>query len=303
MNDEVVILRYGELSLKSSYVRKFFETMLVRNIKNAFKGENIPVEVRTERGRIYLTKTEIPKSITIMPRVFGIVSFSPAIQTSSNLQDVSMVAHHLTKNVLQKQKSFAIRVTRVGTHPFTSQDVAIQIGNEIVKATQAKVHLNNPDFELFIEIRDKKAYLFTEKIKGVGGLPLGTQGKILACIRSPSSLLAAWYLMHRGCDIVLATDHQSNEKAIDSFLSYWYANAEIFPIDSTSKDFSNLLSRIVSEKKCDAIAMDYTFEKLSESISNLAQLKKNSAVPILTPLISMTKKEIENQCKLRGIPL
>jgi tRNA uracil 4-sulfurtransferase len=303
MNDDIVILRYGELSLKSTYVRKYFETILIRNIKNAFIRENIPVEVRTEWGRIYLTKTEIPKAITILPRIFGIVSFSPAIQETSNLQDISAQAQYLTKDLLNNQKSFAIRVTRVGTHPFTSQDVAVQIGNDIVKATHAKVDLNNPDFKLFIEIRDKKSFLFTEKIKGVGGLPLGTQGKILAIIKDSSSLLAAWYLMRRGCNVVLVNENQSNQESISSFLTFWYTDAEILPIDKTKKEFYHLLSSIVSEKKCNAIAIDYTFEKLSEVISNLVKLKNNSVVPILTPLITMTQKEIENQCTRRGILL
>ncbi len=301
MNDDVIILRYGELSLKSTYVRKYFETILIRNIKNAFARENIPIVIRTERGRIYLTTTDLSKSVKILPRIFGIVSFSPAVQTTSSLQDMSAMSQHITNGILDTQKSFAIRVTRVGTHSFTSQDVAIQIGNDIVHATQAKVDLNNPDFVLFIEIRDQKSFLFTEKIKGVGGLPLGTQGKILTLVKNPSSLLAAWYLMRRGCNIVLVTENQSNEDSIHSFLSHWYADAEILSIDTTSKEFYHRLSGFVSEKKCDAVVTDHTFDKPSESISDLAQLKKNSVVPILTPLIAMNQKEIETQCKDRGI--
>jgi thiamine biosynthesis protein ThiI len=301
MNYDVIILRYGELSLKSTYVRKYFETILIRNIKNAFTKENIPVVVKTERGRIYLATTEIPKSIKILPRIFGIVSFSPAIQTTSALQDMSMIAQHLTKNNLNKQKSFAIRATRIGTHPFTSQDVAIQIGNDIVHATHAKVDLNTPDFELFIEIREKKSFLFTEKIKGVGGLPLGTQGTVLTLMTHPSSLLAAWYLMRRGCNSIIVTMNQSNMKTIRSFLTHWYADAEILSIDQTKKDFYHQLSSIVSEKKCDALVTDHTFEKPALAVSDIAQFKKNSVVPILSPLLTMTQKEIENQCKNRGI--
>ncbi len=303
MNYDVILLRYGELSLKSAYVRKYFESILVRNIKNAFTRENIPHEIRTERGRIYLSTTEISKSIRVLPRIFGIVSFSPALQTTSTLQDMSAIAQHLTKNILQKQKSFAIRVTRVGTHPFTSQQVAVQIGNDIVQATAAPVDLNNPDVELFIEIREKKSFLFTEKIKGVGGLPLGTQGKILALVKNPSSLLAAWYLMRRGCNIVIMTGNQSNEKVIRSFLTQWYADAEIIFNDLTSKQSPEQVSRIASEKKCDAIVTDHTLETPAQALSEIALLKSKCIVPILSPLITLTQEEIENQCKDRGILL
>ncbi len=303
MNYDVILLRYGELSLKSAYVRKYFESILVRNIKNAFIRENIPHEIRTERGRIYLCTTELSKSIRVLPRIFGIVSFSPALQTTSTLQDMSTIAQHLTKNILQKQKSFAIRVTRVGTHPFTSQQVAIQIGNDIVQATAAPVDLNNPDVELFIEIREKKSFLFTEKIKGAGGLPLGTQGKILVLVKNPSSLLAAWYLMRRGCNIVIMTENQSNEKVIRSFLTHWYADAEIIFIDLTSKESPEQVSRITSEKKCDAVVTNHTLETPAQALSEIALLKRKCSVPILSPLITMTQEEIENQCKDRGILL
>jgi thiamine biosynthesis protein ThiI len=303
MKYDTIILRYGELSLKSTYVRKYFETILVRNIKNAFARENIPVVVGIERGRIFLTTLEISQSIKILPRIFGIVSFSPAVHTTSNINDISVIAQHLTKNALSKQKSFAIRVKRVGTHPFTSQDVAVQIGNDIGQATRARVDLNTPDFELFIEIRDKKSFLFTEKIKGAGGLPLGTQGTVLALVKNPSSLLAAWYLMRRGCRIILLTTNQSNKKAICFFLSHWYADAEIFVIDQTRKDFHQQLSDIVSEKKCDAIVTDHTLETPAKALSDIKLLKKNSVVPILSPLLTMTQAEIENQCKDRGMLL
>ena len=219
MNYDIILVRYGELSLKSTYVRKYFESTLVRNIKKALAQENIPHSITKERGRIYLSTTEIPKSCLVLSRIFGIVSFSPAVQTTSDIGDMSIVALQLIKNILTKEKSFAIRSTRVGTHTFSSQQVAIQIGNDIVKATHAKVDLTHPDVELFIEIRDKKSFLFTEKIKGVGGLPLGTQGKILALIENPFSLLAAWYLMRRGCNVLIANTKKTNDESLYSFLT------------------------------------------------------------------------------------
>jgi thiamine biosynthesis protein ThiI len=303
MNYDVLLLRYGELSLKSPYVRKYFETTLVRNIKNAFLQENIPVVVRTERGRIYLITPEITKGMNILRHIFGIVSVSPAFQTTSNIQDISLKAQDLMKNVLHNGRSFAIRATRVGTHSFTSQDVAVQIGNDIRNNTQAKVDLTNPDYELFIEIRDKKSFLFTEKIKGVGGLPLSTQGTILAIITTPATLLAAWYLMHRGCNIVYVNEQPSNKETIRTFLASWYTDAEILFLDETQKEFYHRVSDIVSEKKCDAIVTGHTFENPAETIAKLIKLKANCVVPILTPLLSMTQKEIENHCKQRGIPL
>jgi hypothetical protein len=99
------------------------------------------------------------------------------------------------------------------------------------------------------------------------------------------------------------TTNQSNEKAISSFLSHWYADAETFFIEQKSNDFYQQLSNIVSEKKCDSVITDHTFETPTKALSDLALLKKNSVVPILSPLLTMTQAEIKNLSKIRGILL
>jgi thiamine biosynthesis protein ThiI len=303
MTYDVILVRYGELSLKSTYVRKYFESTLVRNIKKALILENISHSITKERGRIYLSTTEISKSIIVLSRIFGIVSFSPAVQTTSDMEDMSMLALQLTKNILTNEKSFAIRATRVGTHTYSSQQVAVHIGNDIVKATHAGVDLSNPDIELFIEIRNKKSFLFTEKINGVGGLPLGTQGRILALIENSSSLLAAWYLMRRGCNVVIVNMKKSNDEFIHSFLNHWYADAEIISVDQKTKNFFDQLRTLASEKNCDALVTGHTLEEPTCSLDAIAQLKKQSIIPVLTPLIAMTPEELQQQCGKRGIPI
>lgn len=301
MNYDVILIRYGELALKSTYVRRLFESVLVRNIKAALNKDGIANEIQTERGRIYLISGDIPKTIEVLSRIFGIVSFSPAVQTSSTLQDISRTAQQVIKNSLTRQKSFAIRVTRAGNHPYTSQDVAVHIGNDIVNATHAKVNLTKPDRELFIEIRDETSFIFTEKIHGVRGLPLGTQGRVLALVEEPSSLLAAWYLMSRGCNVVILTTQQVNEQAIRAFLSYWYADVDIVSINPTKADFYNQLNTVVSETKCDALVTGYTLEKTTQTLSNIRQLKRTISLPVLCPLIALTKQDIAVQCNKRGI--
>jgi thiamine biosynthesis protein ThiI len=303
MKYDVTLVRYGELSLKSTYVRRYFESILIRNIKKALQTENIAHTMTIQRGRIYLITDEIEKIKTILPRIFGIVSFSPAVQTTSTLKEISAVAQQLMKNVLTKEKSFAIRVTRIGTHPFSSQDVAIRTGNDIVTMTRAKVDLNAPDIELFIEIRDEKSFLFTKKIRGPGGLPSGTQGTIAALIENPVSLLAAWYLMRRGCNLIMVNTDISNENAISSFLRYWYTDAETINIDPAQEDFFKRLSDIGSEKRCNALVTGHSLDEPGNSFSRLQQIKKNSVIPILSPLIALTKEEIQLRCRNKGIQL
>jgi len=298
---DVVLIRYGELSLKSAYVRNYFESTLVRNIRTAFLQEKIQNNIVREWGRIYLYSNNISKSCSILQRIFGIVSLSPAVETTASLENISAVALRLSKKChLTKEKSFAIRATRAGTHPFTSQDVAVHVGNEIRKTTNARVDLTHSTIEIFIEIRNKKAFVFTEKISGPGGLPLGTQGAILVLIEKPSSLVAAWYLLHRGCNIIVANTEKSNEKSIHSFLTYWYVHSDIISVKPSSPQFFQHLKSIAFEKNCDALATDYTLEESIQTLSSITQMKKQTTLPVLTKLIAMEKKEIKKKKKEIG---
>jgi thiamine biosynthesis protein ThiI len=301
MDYDVLLVRYGELALKSSYVRQMFESTLVNNIHHAHRKDHISHQIRKERGRLFLSTSDFPKSSSILSHIFGIVSYSPAVHTDATIQDISFCAVQLMKNRLTKETSFAIRPTRTGSHHFTSQEVAVQVGDEIVQVTHAKVDLSHPDVELFIEVRGQNAFLFTEKKYGVGGLPLGTQGRVLCVIEKPCSLLAAWYLMRRGCNIDIANTKESNEPFIRSFLTMWYTDAEILFIDHTSSSFNTQLARLASEKQCDALVTDHSLETISSSLTEIAHLKKECSMPILTPLVSLSDKGIEEQCRTRGI--
>jgi thiamine biosynthesis protein ThiI len=61
------------------------------------------------------------------------------------------------------------------------------------------VNLSRPDVTFYVEVRDRKAYIFSEYLSGPGGLPMGSQGKVVAVVREERDALAAWMLMKRGC--------------------------------------------------------------------------------------------------------
>jgi thiamine biosynthesis protein ThiI len=301
---ETIIIRYGEIGLKGRVTRKNFEQSLINNIKNALQTKQIPHTIKKEWGRIYVYTDQINKSIPILQRVFGITSISPVPQTQSTMDAMSKLSINISKEVLTKEKSFAMRVTRTGKHNFTSQDVAVKIGSDVVKATNAFVNLTKPDFELFIEIRDDDAFIFTEKIRGTGGLPLGTQGKVLSVIDGTKSILAAWYLMRRGCKTDFVTTTKIYDDMLRSFTENWNAHADVVHVTIHEKELYKKLNKIASEKNCDAIVTGHTlYEKQSYCLSDIKLLKQYSEIPILNPLISMDKKTINKKCKEIGLKL
>jgi thiamine biosynthesis protein ThiI len=299
---ELIIVRYGEIALKGREIRKRFENTLVSNIKSAFSAKTISNKIKKEWGRIYVYTTQINKCVDVLKKIFGIISISPALQTTSDMDSMSKLAVDVSKEELNQKKSFAIRATRTGAHKFTSQDVAIKIGDEVVKATKANVDLTNPDFELFIEIRNDKAFLFSEKIRCVGGMPLGTQGNILALIDSSESILAAWYLMHRGCKTIFLNVTES-KNILKSFAGNWFVKLDISAINSENNIYEEI-NKIAYERNCDAIVTGHTiFGDSKNVLYDIKQLKKHVKIPILHPLIAMNGKEINNKCKKIGLTL
>jgi len=97
---ELILIRYGEIALKAKYTRKYFENILIKNIRHALKLSKINNNITKEWG-------------------FGIVSVSPSIKSNTNIKQISDKILDLTKNKLSEKNSFALRVNRVGKHNFT----------------------------------------------------------------------------------------------------------------------------------------------------------------------------------------
>ena len=297
MNYNLILIRYGELSLKSPYVRKQFESILIRNISSAVHREHIPHTITKERGRIYLETDEIEKTLLVLSKIFGITSFSPVMTTSSDLSTISKVACTFFTTT---KGSFALRVTRTGTHTYTSQEAAVEIGSNVVQATGLSVNLTRPEKELFIEIRNEHAYLFTEKIKGVGGLPMGTQGKVVAHIDTPIALLASWYLLRRGCTVVFACSNASLQPAIEQFLQTWYLTGQIISV--SPKNTIDQIQNICANQHGTALVTGHILsEHKTKVLKDIKKLTSLCTVPILHPLIAMEKNDIRKQIKEMGI--
>jgi len=296
VNYELIIVRYGEIGLKAKATRRRFENTLVNNIKKALKTKNISNEIKLMRGRIFVYTKQIKKSLSILQKIFGITSISPAIKTNSDMDLMKKYAVDISKKQMKETDSFALRVTREGNHEYTSQDVAVVVGDAVRIATNTKVNLTKPDFTLFIEIRSNDAYFYTDKIIGVGGLPLGTQGTVLSVIDTDQSILASWYMMHRGCKIIYTSKNQKLNKKIETFTKKWYAESQIFTINQ-DKDFFDNVNKIAFDNKCEAVITGHNIKNLE----TIKQFKEQINYPVLHPLIAMTEGQIQNKIKELGL--
>lgn len=204
-NLDIILVRYDELALKSKKVRAMYESILIKNLKAMLLADGASYTgITREMGRIFIHSDD-PKALESAVKVFGVVSASLTYTCEPTLEAAAQLCQDVAAGLIGDGKSFAIRSRRAGNHDFTSRDVAVACGDAVIAkvGTGITVDLEDPDVEIFVEIRQKKGYVFTGSIKGVGGLPLGTQGRMIALISGGiDSPVAAWLMMKRGCEII-----------------------------------------------------------------------------------------------------
>lgn len=298
----VILVRYGELALKSHRVRRRFEEKLMKNIVNALHEKNIDCIVSSKRGRIYVHTNDEEDSIQFLKRIFGIVSVSISIETTSNLDDICKISVESSKKLLKKNQTFAVRVRRTGSHKFSSQEAAVIIGKEILDNNDCSVNLTKPDIIIFVEIRDNKSYIYSEKVSCSGGFPVGTQGRIISLISDKNSITASWLIMKRGCNIIPIIFKNTDVELLE-ILKNWGSILkqrklqfdDMNNIDNLEM-LCNEINKIIHEAQADALVIN---EKKPEECN--FKVDDYIDVPIFRPLIGMTDKEIEELSQKIGI--
>ncbi len=209
----VLLVRFGEIALKSRYVRRQLRDRLVANIQDGFAAEGVECVTEADEARIYVHADDLARARSILTRVFGIVSVSPAAEGHGDMASLKAIALQEAASArLGPGVTFAIRARRVGSHPFTSTDLAKEIGGAVVDAHPGvTVNLGAPQVEIHVEVRENRGFVFREFWEGPGGLPLGSQGRALAVVDSEAGMVAAWMGMKRGCRVVVASPAGSRD--------------------------------------------------------------------------------------------
>ena len=202
-----VLIRYCEIGLKSTPVRRKFETFLRDNMLAMLAEDHVEALISYGDARYYLDSDDTDACVASVKKVFGIASISVASVCSSDMEDICRTAAEYSLSRLSPGQSFAVRARREGTHPYTSMDVGKEAGSAIFLANEDKgisVDLHNPDKVFYIEIRNNKAFVFDEYIDCPGGLPMGSQGRVVCEMDgSKRSIVSAWTMMRRGCRVYI----------------------------------------------------------------------------------------------------
>jgi tRNA uracil 4-sulfurtransferase len=267
---ELFLVRYGELALKSPPVRREFERSLRRNIVAQFLREGTPVRLRSDAGHLYAEVDDPAIAERLLRRVFGVTSVSRVYEVPTDRATVRDRLLELADPRLRPGATFAVRARRTGSHPFTSQELARDLGGDVLERfadRNLKVNLGTPDVELFVEVRGPRTYLYFDRSAGPGGLPLGVAGRLVALVDGPRGALGAYLMMKRGCRVSLVTVPTAEPLARD-VLARFDPAPSITTVGHDSEAASNALAGVAESFHADGVVLpigvdDYTAARAS----------------------------------------
>ena len=201
MNYDHIMVRYGELSTKGKNKKDFIRT-LARNIRNALKDiPNLEFIVKLDHIYIKLNDNEPYQIIEVLQGISGIHALSLVYKCEDEISTIKASALELIKK--ESGATFKVHTKRANKKfPMVSDQINREVAGEILRNTNLKVDVHNPDNLLSIDVREEGCYLFTRTYKGAGGYPLGVGGKIMHMLSGGiDSPVAAYLLMKRGIRI------------------------------------------------------------------------------------------------------
>ncbi|HME52217.1 MAG TPA: THUMP domain-containing protein [Candidatus Lokiarchaeia archaeon] len=187
---DTILIRYaGEIGIKSYRVRRRLLERLASNIENQLERKHVQgCKVIATHARFFIEFTDATDVFAMhefLQQIPGILSFSYCITFGLDIEELCNHVSGLGDHLLRQGSTFAARVTREGTHPFSSHDIAVRVGDHVASHFEhlgLKVNLDEPDTTFFIEIRDDVVSLYHEKFPGLGGMPRDVSSPVFGCV-------------------------------------------------------------------------------------------------------------------------
>ena len=200
--NKILLIKYGELSTKKDNINYFIKT-LKDNIEASLNG--IDVELIYDKGRMFIKTNEdnFDEIIDKLKHIFGIHEIVIAYELPNN--DIEELKTSLVEIIKDKEiNTFKVETKRSNkNYPLTSMEISRILGGVVLKNKEnVSVDVHNPNTYINIEIRLNTAYIYFDRIKGIGGYPVGSLGKGLLMLSGGIDSPVAGYLaLKRGVRI------------------------------------------------------------------------------------------------------
>mgnify|MGYP006287406857 CR=1 FL=1 len=323
----IAIIHYGEIGLKGKN-RRNFEEKLAANVRKAM----LPAkpDVRIEQKRIIaegkFAENDARKKLG---NVFGIEWFAIAKECRPEIEEIWKC---VKKNLKQVEgKTFAVKTRRSDkSFPMKSMELSREIGGRIQDETGAGVDLDSPGATVWILVLQKKAFVYFDKVKGAGGLPVGTGGRVI-CLMSGGidSPVAALMMMKRGCEVDFLHVHPFEKNAevkgskienlvreLDShqqrkgsllvvpYTGFYARTGEVerkYELVVFRRYLYKLAEKAALERGYGGIVSgDSLGQVASQTLENIGAAQHGLEVPVFRPLVSMDKMEIVGHAEKSG---
>lgn len=319
--DELIMLRYGELSTKGKNKRDFIN-LLGCNVKHALKKfSNLTYDIKYDHIYIHLNGEKYDDVSKRLLDVSGIYSFSKVYRLPIDLEVLKQEA--LKMALAANKKTFKVHTKRPNkTFPVHSEEINRLIAGEILRNSDYKVDVHNPELMINITVREDYIYLFTDETLAAGGYPLGSGGKSLMMLSGGiDSPVAAYLMMKRGIKIEcihFASPPYTNEAVITKIkdllkkLTAYQKEIKLFIVPFTKlqeeiyhhvnisyaitimrRMMYRIASRVATKRKDLVIANGESLGQVaSQTLKSISVIEKVSTLPVIRPLAIFDKVDI-----------
>lgn len=203
--NEIVLLKCGELALKGLN-RRSFEMALMRNCRRRLEGLG-DFKIWSSQSTIYVEpqgEIDMDEATDRLQKVFGVAALTRSAVMEKDFAKICEKSIPYLKQILGTARTFKVESRRSDkTFPMQSPELCRELGGVLLEAyPHLTVDVHHPEVTIFIEIREKGAYLHPNQLHGAGGLPVGTSGKAMLLISGGIDSPVAGYMMaKRGLDV------------------------------------------------------------------------------------------------------
>lgn len=315
-------------AVKSRRTRLRFLRRLLGNLRDALAAAGTEYTIENRWSRLAVEADDGLRER--IASVFGVGSVAAVdARLPAELDRIVTEGERLYADAVRGRR-FAVRARRAkGTRcPFRSQDVAVELGAALNR--YGPVNLEDPEVTVFVEVRDGEAWLFSERFPGVGGLPLGVEGRAV-CLLSGGfdSPVAAWMMMKRGIALDYVFCNLGGEAYERLVLSVAKVLADAWSFGERPRmhvvPFAEVLDALRAEvrprywqvvlkrlmyRTAGAVASEtggkaiITGEAVgqvsSQTLGNLRAIDPAAPLPVLRPLLGLDKQEIIDRARTIG---
>ena len=325
---KLIIIKYGELTTKHDNINFFIKT-LKNNIEASLSSINHTITY--DIGRMFIETDDFDEVINKLTNIFGIHEINTGYELETD--DFESFSNELLNLVKEKEfTTFKVQTKRSNKkYPLNSMEISRKLGAILLKnIPNIKVDVNNPELLINVEIRLNKVYFYFDKIKGIGGYPLGVAGKgMLMLSGGIDSPVAGYLAMKRGVRLECVyfdspphTSENAKNKVLDlaTVLANYSSYIKIHVIRFTDiqeaiykncpKEYMITIMRrmmyriaenLAHKNNCKIIINGESIGQVaSQTLTSMAVINETIKMPVIRPVACFDKLEIIELAKKIG---